>query len=97
MAKLYTWNVNEPEIDDESGEATGKIIEHTVTLRCSLLWGKAVVTIDGSEFDISTRPFGLRGTNQAFKLGDEMAMLEFPKVGAPRIILRGETLTAEKE
>lgn len=89
MAKLYTWNVNEPEIDDESGEATGKIIEHTVTLRCSLLWGKAVVTIDGSEFDISTRPFGLRGTNQMFRLGELAAMLDFPKKGHPTITVDG--------
>ena len=89
MAKLYTWNVNEPEIDDESGEATGKIIEHTVTLRCSLLWGKAVVTIDGSEFDISTRPFGLRGTNQMFRLGELAAMLDFPKKGNPTITVNG--------
>ena len=89
MAKLYTWNVNEPEIDDESGEATGKIIEHTVTLRCSLLWGKAVVTIDGSEFEISTRPFGLRGTNQMFRLGELAAMLDFPKKGDPTITVDG--------
>lgn len=85
MAKKLTWIA---EMEEE---------KHTVSLRYSLWRGKAIITIDADTFDISTKWFGLRGTNQAFKLGDEMAMLEFPKVGAPRIILRGETLTAEKE
>lgn len=87
MAKTYTWKINEPEIDSESGEETGKVTEHTVTLKCSMLTGKAIITIDGDEFDISAKPFGLRGTNQMFRLGDMPAMLDFPKSGEPDIVI----------
>ena len=47
--------------------------EHNVSLVYSYLTGKAIVTIDGSEFDISVGFMKLRGTNQVFKLGDEAA------------------------
>ena len=83
MAKKLTW----------SAEMEG--VKHTVYLTYSTLSGKAVITIDGDTFDISTKPFRLRGTNQAFKLGDEMAMLEFPKAGNARILLHGEELKSE--
>ena len=79
MAKQYRWSIQEDEINEESGEPTGKQIEHTVELTCSYLTGKAVITIDGDRFDISTRPFALRGTNQMFRLGDLAAQVEFPK------------------
>ena len=62
MAKKLTW----------SAEMEGE--KHTVSLTYSTLSGKAVITIDGDTFDISTKPFRLRGTNQAFKLGDEKAV-----------------------
>ena len=52
---------------------------HEVALTYSYLTGKAVVEIDGMSFDISTKPFALRGTNQAFRLGEEMAVLDFPR------------------
>ena len=87
MAKTYTWNINEPELDSESGEETGKVIEHTVTLKCSMLTGKAVITIDGEQFDISAKPFGLKGTNQMFRLGELPALLDFPKKGDPDIVI----------
>ena len=92
MAKQYHWTIYEPETDMETGELTGKEIEHTVSLKCSMLTGKAIVTIDGTEFDISTRWMGLRGTNQMFRLGDLAALLDFPKKGDPQIILDGEAI-----
>ena len=63
--------------------------EHKVSLVYSTLTGKAIVTIDGDEFDISTGFMKLRGTNQVFKLGDEAALLDFPKKGKPDIIING--------
>ena len=87
MAKIYKWNVTEP-ADQEGGED----ILHTVTLRCSNLTGKAIITIDGTEFNISTKPFSLRGTNQMFRLGEMAALLDFPKKGDPRILIDGEAV-----
>ena len=87
MAKIYKWNVTEP-ADQEGGED----ILHTVTLRCSNLTGKAIITIDGTEFNISTKPFSLRGTNQMFRLGEMAALLDFPKKGNPRIVIDGEAV-----
>ena len=87
MAKIYKWNVTEPA--DQEG---GKDILHTVTLRCSNLTGKAIITIDGTEFNISTKPFSLRGTNQMFRLGEMAALLDFPKKGDPRIVIDGEAV-----
>ena len=88
--KQYTWSYHEQTVS----EKTEKEIEvtHTIALRCSLLWGKAFVTIDGTEFNISTKPFGLRGTQQVFRLGDTPAILDFPKKGAPAVIVDNETL-----
>ena len=90
MAKLYTWNINEP--GEEEGVAD---VLHTVTLRCSPLLGRAIVTIDGTEFNISTKPFALRGTNQMFRLGEMAALLDFPKKGEPRILIDGEAVAHE--
>ena len=86
MAKLYKWEINEQA--EEGVEDT----LHTVTLKCSNLTGKAIVTIDGAEFDISVRPFSLRGTSQMFRLGEMPALLDFPKKGTPAIILDGERI-----
>ena len=88
--KEYTWNYLEQTINEETEEAME--VSHTVTLRCSFFSGKAIVTIDGTEFDISTRPLGLRGTSQVFRLGDVAAMLDFPKKGEPGVIVDGERL-----
>ena len=87
MAKLYTWHINET-AEEEGGED----ILHTVSLRCSPLTGKAIVTIDGTEFNISTKPFSLRGTNQMFRLGEMAALLDFPKKGEPRILIDGKAV-----
>ena len=70
MAKKYNWEIKETL---EGGEE--KL--HTVSLLCSTFTGKAVITIDGDEFDISVKPFSLRGTNQMFRLGEEAAVSDF--------------------
>ena len=85
MAKKLYWE------QESEGE------RHEVVLTYSYFSGKAVVEIDGMSFDISTKPFSLRGTNQAFRLGEEMAVLDFPKKGIPAVILGGERLTPVKK
>lgn len=90
MAKIYKWNINEP-AEEEGGED----ILHAVTLLCSPLTGKAIITIDGTEFNISTKPLALRGTNQMFRLGEMAALLDFPKKGEPRILIDGEAVEHE--
>ena len=92
MAKKINWEYSEPELDFETGEETGNILTHTISLCYSYVSGKAIVTIDGTEFDISTRPLGLRGTSQVFRLGDTPAILDFPKKGDPAVIVDGERL-----
>lgn len=87
MAKNYKWEAKE--IDEN-----GKEIIHTVSLVCSMLTGKAVITIDGDEYDISVKPFGLRGTNQMFRLGESPAVIEFPKKGEPTVTVDGERLSS---
>ena len=89
MAKTYTWEVKEPEWDEETDEPTGNEITHKVSLTCSTLTGKAIITIDGDEFDISGKPFSLRGTHQMFRLGSLPAILDFPKKGDPDIVIDG--------
>ncbi|MBQ9112115.1 MAG: hypothetical protein IJY08_00880 [Clostridia bacterium] len=85
MAKKYEWEVKEAL--EEGGEKT-----HTVSLVCSMLTGKAVITIDGDEFDISVKPFSLRDTNQVFRLGEEAAVIDFPKKGDPTVTVGGEVI-----
>ena len=75
MAKTYNWEYR----DEEE--------LHTVKLVCSYLTGKAIVTIDGTEFNISVKPLSLRGTNQVFRLGETAAILDFPKKGEPSVIV----------
>ena len=77
MSKKRDWNIN---VDGE---------EHKVSLEYAMLWGKAIVEIDGDRFDISTGPFKLRGTSQMFKLGESAAILDFPKKGVPDVIVDG--------
>lgn len=91
MAKCYEWEILES-AEEEGEEDT----LHTVVLRCSMLTGKALITIDGTEFNIGTRPFGLRGTNQMFRLGEMAALLDFPKSGDPRILVDGEAIPRKK-
>ena len=84
MAKKFYWEYCEYETDAETGEETGNTITHTISLSCSYISGKAIVTIDGTEFDISEKPFSLKGTEQVFRLGDSAAILRFEK-DAPTI------------
>lgn len=95
MAKKYTWTIDEQvtNIETEAEET----VTHTVTLLCSNLTGKAIITIDGDEFDISTRPFGLKGTNQVFRLGEMAAVIDFPKSGDPDIVIDGKCVRSGKE
>ncbi len=84
MAKKLDWNIS---VDGE---------DHKVSLEYGMLLGKAIVEIDGDKFDISTGPFKLRGTSQVFRLGESQAILDFPKKGAPAVIVDGERLSGEK-
>lgn len=77
MAKKLDWKVT---LDDG---------EHNVSLIYSMLTGKAIVTIDGDRFDISEGFMKLRGTEQVFKLGEDAAILDFPKKGEPEIYING--------
>lgn len=83
--KEYTWEIKENTVNEETEEEMEVL--HQVSLRCSMMMGKAIITIDGTEFDISTRPFSLRGTNQVFRLGETPAILDFPKKGEPDIVI----------
>ena len=83
--KHYDWEIKENTVNEETEEEMELL--HKVSLRCSMLTGKAIVTIDGTEFDISVRPFALRGTNQMFRLGEIPAILDFPKKGEPDIVI----------
>lgn len=85
MAKKISWKIN---LEDG---------EHNVSLVYSMMFGKAVVTIDGDEFDISTGFGKLKGTNQIFKLGDVAAMLDFPKKGVPEVYIDGVGVNSGKE
>ena len=85
MAKKYTWKITEP---TENGDA----VEHTILLTCSFITGKTLISIDGDEYDISVKPFSLRGTSQVFRLGEEAAVIEFPKKGEPRVLVEGELI-----
>ena len=55
-----------------------------------------IINIDGDEFDISVGFFKLRGTSQAFRLGEEMALLDFPKKGDPDIVIDGVCVRSGK-
>ena len=92
MAKKYCWEIVEQVINVET-EAE-ETVTHKVSLVCSYLTGKAVITIDGDEYDISVKPFGLRGTNQMFRLGESPAVIDFPKKGEPTVTVDGERLSS---
>ena len=85
MSKKLEWKIN---VDEEL---------HRVTLEYSMFTGKAIVNIDGDEFDISTGLMKLRGTSQIFKLGDKQAILDFPKKGSPDVVVDGICLNSGKE
>ncbi len=89
MAKKYIWEIKEE--TEESKEVT-----HNISLVCSNLSGKAIITIDGDEYDISVKPFSLKGTNQMFRLGDMAAIIDFPKKGKPNIIIDGTPVSPKE-
>lgn len=103
MAKKYTWTIQETiiltpdeiELMDEPCEDGKKNVSHTIALVCSNLTGKAVITIDSDEYDISVRPFSLAGTSQMFRLGEMAAVIEFSKSGAPAIIIDGDRISPD--
>lgn len=88
MAKNYKWVIKG--VDEED---SGRL--HIVRLTCSNLTGKAIVSIDGDEYDISVKPFGLKGTNQMFRIGECPAVLDFPKKGEPTVTVDGEKIEKE--
>ena len=91
MAKKINWEYSEPELDFETGEETGNILTHTISLCYSYVSGKAIVTIDGTEFDISVCPFALKGSEQVFRLGESAALLRFGKP-TPTVTVDNEEL-----
>lgn len=92
MAKKYYWEIEEAETDMESGEPTGNMLTHKVELVCSYITGKAIITINGTPFNISEKPFSLSGTQQMFRLGDMPAQISFNKKGAPTITVNEQTI-----
>lgn len=94
MAKTYTWRIPETVTDEETEQE--KEVTHEVMLVCSMLTGKAKITIDSTEFDISTRFLGLRGTNQVFRLGEMAAIVDFPKKGEPDLVIDGKCVRSGK-
>ncbi len=88
MAKTYTWEASET-------LENGTIHTHTIVLKCSMLTGKAKISIDGDDYDISTKPFKLRGESQVFRLGEQPAILEFPKKGQPTLTFNDETVLTQ--
>ena len=101
MAKKYNWQIEETiiltkeelEAMDEPCQDGKMTVQHTVSLVCSNLSGKAIITIDNDEYDISARPFSLAGTNQMFRLGEMAAVIDFPKKGSPAIVIDGERIS----
>ena len=94
MAKIYNWNIDEQITNPETEQE--ETLTHTVSLVCSYLTGKAIITIDGDEFNISVRPFGLKGTSQMFRLGEMAAMIVFPNSGEPDIVIDGKYVRSGK-
>ena len=85
MAKKYYWEIPENETNIETGEETGNIITHKIELTCSNLTGKILISIDGTNFDISEKPFSLKKVEQMFRLGEMPALISFNKNGIPTI------------
>ncbi len=90
MAKKYYWEIPENETNIETGEETGNIITHKIELTCSNLTGKILISIDGTNFDISEKPFSLKKVEQMFRLGEMPALISFNNQGAPVIRIDNE-------
>ena len=95
MSKKYSWEIEETVTNVETEKE--ELVTHKVSLECSYFTGKAIITIDGDEFNISTRPFGLKGTNQVFRLGEMAAIIDFPKSGDPDIVIDGKYVRSGKD
>ena len=95
MSKKYTWEIEETVTNVETEKE--ELVTHKVSLECSYLTGKAIINIDGDEFNISTRPLGLKGTNQVFRLGEMAAIIDFPKSGEPDIVIDGKYVRSGKD
>ena len=91
MAK-YNWDIKETVQNEENEDIE---VMHKVALSCSFVTGRAVITIDGDEYNISVRPFKLRGTSQMFRLGEMPAVIDFPKSGKPSVKIGNETYEAK--
>ena len=85
MAKKYCWEIQEEITELESGEPTGEIKTHSVELTCSNLTGKAIIKINGVEFNISEKPFSLKKVEQMFRLGEMPALVSFNEKCVPQI------------
>ena len=85
MAKKLYWEYSELETDPETGEATGKVLLYKVSLTYSYLSGKAIINIDGTDFDISEKPFSLKKVEQMFRLGEMPALVSFNEKCVPQI------------
>ena len=97
MAKKYYWEIPENETDIETGEETGNIITHKIELTCSNLTGKIIITIDGTEFNISEKPFSLKKVEQMFRLGEMPALISFKNQGTPIIRVDNENYLPMKK
>ena len=97
MAKKYYWEIPENETDIETGEETGNIITHKIELVCSNLTGKIIITIDGTEFNISEKPFSLKKVEQMFRLGEMPALISFKNQGTPIIRVDNENYLPMKK
>ena len=93
MAKKYFWEIPKDETDIETGELTGNKITHKIELTCSNLTGKILISIDGTEFDISEKPFSLKKVEQMFRLGEMPALISFDKKGIPQIKVDNQLYT----
>ena len=90
MAKKYYWEIPENETDIETGEETGNVITHKIELVCSNLTGKILITIDGTQFNISEKPFSIKKMEQMFRLGELPALISFNNQGSPVIRIDNE-------
>ena len=96
MAKKYFWEIPEEETNIETGEPTGNTITHEIEVCCSNLTGKIVISIDGTSFDISEKPFSLKKVEQMFRLGEMPAIIRFDKKCIPIIVVDNETYEPKK-
>jgi len=94
MAK-YNWEIKEIIQVEENEETVEKEVMHSISLSCSFLTGRAIITIDGDEYNISAKPLKLRGTSQIFRLGEMPAVIDFPKSGKPSVKIGHDTYEAK--